>query len=260
MTKSLRAVLALTFLSTVVVSGTAEAAGLRGSPASMVHQHAIAVEHDFLFARTPAQVEELVEKGKLVQLNGNADYALSNVSFPFARPEIELFVERLARQYRDATGTKLVVTSLTRPLSLQPRNAHDLSVHPAGMAVDLRVPADSAQRAWLEGTLLALEEKGLLDVTREHYPPHYHVAVFPDEYGAYAAKRQAEEAALAAKEAAEAARAARLAAADSALRASTSRQAAGATGAAVLLGFAGVAGLVAVPRRRRRRRRDDRQA
>ena len=39
-----------------------------------------------------------------------------DVSFPFARPEVELFVQRLSGQYRRACGEQLVVTSLTRPI------------------------------------------------------------------------------------------------------------------------------------------------
>jgi hypothetical protein len=83
-------------------------------------------------------------------------------------------------------GEKLIVTSLVRPTDLQPRNAHKLSVHPAGMAVDFRVPSTASERSWLEKALLGLENAGVLDVTREHTPPHYHVAVFPAEYVAYA--------------------------------------------------------------------------
>jgi len=79
------------------------------------------------------------------------------------------------------------VTSLTRPMSSQPRNASPLSVHPAGMAVDLRVPADDSARAWLEHVLLKLENAGVLDVTREHHPPHLHVALFPAAFRAYTA-------------------------------------------------------------------------
>jgi hypothetical protein len=82
----------------------------------------------------------------------------------------------------------MVVTSLTRPLASQPGNAHELSVHPAGMAVDLRVPADANSRRWLEQTLLALETARVLDVTREHHPSHFHVAVFPEAYRAWAAE------------------------------------------------------------------------
>jgi LysM repeat protein len=109
------------------------------------------------------------------------------VSHPVARPAVRVFVERLAAQYRAACGEKLVVTSLTRPVLEQPRNASDLSVHPAGMAVDLRVSRDRGCVRWLEKTLLSLEKQGVLDVTRERRPPHYHVALFPDPYTRYVA-------------------------------------------------------------------------
>jgi hypothetical protein len=56
------------------------------------------------------------------------------------------------------------------------------------MAVDLRVPADSAQRAFLERSLLDLERDGVLDVTRERSPAHYHIAVFADGFARHAAR------------------------------------------------------------------------
>jgi hypothetical protein len=161
---------------------SALAGGLGGSPASMEQQHAIAVESDYSFLREPADVEHLVELGRLVEVNSGDDYLLSDVSFPFARHEVRRFIESVAADYRDAFGMRLVVTSLTRPVAVQPANAHDLSVHPAGMAADLRVPASSAQREWLEARLLALEDAGAVDVTRERNPPHYHVAVFAEKY------------------------------------------------------------------------------
>jgi hypothetical protein len=74
------------------------------------------------------------------------------------------------------------VTSLTRPLNRQPRNASDLSVHPAGMALDLRTSRRSSCRRWIESTLLSLEKKGVLEATRERRPAHYHVAIFPTSY------------------------------------------------------------------------------
>ncbi|HEX6575310.1 MAG TPA: DUF5715 family protein [Gemmatimonadaceae bacterium] len=170
----------------------ADAGTLRGSPSSMEQQHEVAVDEDLSFAEEASQIESLVDSGQLVPVKGNRDYALSGVSFPYARPEVLLFIERLAAQYHADIGSRLVVTSLTRPESLQPKNAHRLSVHPAGMAVDFRIPSKQGQ-AWLEKALLGLENSGVLDVTREKHPPHYHVAVFPAEYKAYALKRMAQE-------------------------------------------------------------------
>jgi hypothetical protein len=184
--------LALTFLATGVGATKANAAAeLRGSRESMTHQHGVAAELDYTFIATPRQVRQYVKDGRLEPVPGGGDYRLSGVSFPYARPEIRLFVERLAARYHAETGTPLVVTSLTRPSTLQPSNASDLSVHPAGMAVDLRIPPTAKHRAWLERTLLALEEAGVLDVTRENNPPHFHVAVFPDAYREHVARLDA---------------------------------------------------------------------
>jgi hypothetical protein len=160
---------------------------MRGSPASMERQHEVAVNRDFTFAETPAAVAELVAKERLVRITGGPDYTLHRVSFPFARPEVKSFVENLSAEYRKACGEQLVVTSLTRPRSEQPGNAHKLSVHPAGMAVDFRISKSSKCQKWFEKALLAMEQKDVLDATRERNPPHYHVAVFPDAYRAYAA-------------------------------------------------------------------------
>lgn len=159
---------------------------LGGSPASMLRQHGVAELQDLTFARTPEEVQALVKEGKLIPLKGNAHYTvLPGVQFPYAQPEVRLFIERLAEQYHKGTGEKLVVTSLTRPVSMQPNNSHRLSVHPAGMAVDLRVSKKAKSRAWLENVLLKLEKQELLDITRERYPPHYHVAIFPEAYRAH---------------------------------------------------------------------------
>jgi len=171
----------------VVPGRTAVAAELAGSPASMVHQHAIAVEEDYSFLRTADDVQRMVDAGRLVPVKATSDFTLSGVSYPYTRPEVLSFIEHFAASYHAATGSRLVVTSLTRPLAKQPVNAHALSVHPAGMAVDLRVPADEDNRRFLEHALLSMEQAGLLDVTREHHPSHFHIAVFAPKFEPYAA-------------------------------------------------------------------------
>ncbi len=173
----------------------AKSKSLHGSRASMERQNAIARKSDYSFLRTPRQVKEFVESGRLVALPGNDDYRVDDASYPFGRPEIKLFVERLAADYRGFCGEQMVVTSVTRPTSRQPKNAHPLSVHPAGMAVDLRIPNSRDCLGWLENTLLDLEGEDLLDVTREYHPPHLHVAVFPQAYRAHVEKMLADDAA-----------------------------------------------------------------
>ena len=136
----------------------------------MMRQKRVAEDHDFTFLRTSSEVRRFVSLGLLVRVKGDADHHLHRVSFPYARPEVRTFVQRIARQYRAACGEKLVVTSLTRPKNRQPRNSSHLSVHPTGMAVDLRRSDKRACRSWIEDTLLYLEGAGVLDATRERRP------------------------------------------------------------------------------------------
>ncbi len=151
----------------------------------MQEQFAKGQEYDYTPMKDAAHIKRFVELGLLVPVPGNADYRLHQVSFPYARPEVKLLVERLSRQYRNNCGEQLVVTSLTRPLNRQPPNSSRFSVHPRGMAIDLRRSRSPACRHWLQDVLLHLEGIGTLDVTLERRPPHYHVAVYTREYAAY---------------------------------------------------------------------------
>jgi LysM repeat protein len=171
--------------TTLLLPSPSLAQSLSGSPASMNQQERQARLHDFTFMESGARIRRFVDAALLVAVEGNGDYDLHSVSYPYARPAAKLFIERLASQFRGACGEKLTVTSLTRPTSEQPANAHNQSVHPTGMAIDLRIPGSSRCRQWLEGVLLQLEGTGVLDATRERNPAHYHIALFPDPYEQY---------------------------------------------------------------------------
>ncbi|HET9984812.1 MAG TPA: DUF5715 family protein [Longimicrobiales bacterium] len=160
---------------------------LRGSHDSMVRQNAAALESRYEFVRDAPQIHDLVARNQIVEIRPSAEIAFKGVSYPYARPVVREFVDRLAHDYHEVCAAPLVVTSLIRPLSRQPRNASPLSVHPAGMAVDMHIPPLPACRIWLEKDLLALEARGVIDVTREQHPPHFHVAVYPEPYRAYLA-------------------------------------------------------------------------
>ncbi|MDF1504861.1 DUF5715 family protein [Roseisolibacter sp. H3M3-2] len=188
MTRALRLGLFAVLLAPAALPA-APLGALGGSLRSMQRQNAVARQEEFAFVRTQAQLRALVDDGALVRVDNSADVQLLSYVHPYAQPEVRLLVERLGAQYRATTGQPLVVTSLVRPTAEQPSNSHTLSVHPAGMALDLRVPADAKARRWLERTLLALEAEGVLDVTREFRPPHYHVAVFPAAYRAHVARQ-----------------------------------------------------------------------
>lgn len=155
------------------------AQSLEGSLAAMNRQRAAAVTAGITFHETVTSVYQAIVDGELVRVQNTADYRLHAVSFPYTRPESLALLEHLAAGYRQACGERLVVTSLTRPRSEQPRNASRHSVHPAGLAIDMRRSRRYRCRRWLERTLLGLEGDGLVEATRESWPPHYHVAVLP---------------------------------------------------------------------------------
>jgi hypothetical protein len=178
----------LVSLIALLALGAAEAQSLRGSSASLDRQNRQATAHDYSRLQDAGDVQRFVDAGLLVQVVDTADYWLKAVSFPFARPAVKLFIDRLASQYRAACGERLVVTSLTRPIANQPRNASRRSVHPTGMALDLRRPYPGPCRDWLEDTLLYLEREKVLEATRERNPAHYHVALFPRPYVAHVAR------------------------------------------------------------------------
>ena len=178
--------LALLTLSTPLL-----AQSLHGSRASMERQHQEAVSYGYTFLGTPQAVSNFVSEGHLVTVADTQYLELHDVSYPYSRPEVKMFIERFSSQYYSTCGEKLVITSLTRPIDEQPENAASDSVHPTGMAVDMHVPPTARCRSWLERTLLSMEQNGLLDVTRERHPSHYHVAVFTRSYENYIAAHPA---------------------------------------------------------------------
>lgn len=162
----------------------ADAQSLRGSRGSVNRMYHHATDHGIYFYKTGKGIRDAGKAGRFVRLGGG-DYRLAGVSYPYVRAETRTFVERLASQYRSACGERLVVTSAARPKSMRLANSVDRSVHPTGMAIDLRKPTRRACLSWLRETLLYLERQGVVEATEERSPPHFHVAVFPSPYTRY---------------------------------------------------------------------------
>ena len=173
------------FFTMVMPEASGQTASLRGSPSAIYRKARQARIHKFTHLRTANEIRRFVNLKLLVRVPGNANYIVRKVSFPYARPEVKLFIERISRQYQNYCSEKLVITSLTRPLNRQPRNASPKSVHPTGMAVDFRISNRTPCRQWLEKTLLSLENKGVIEATKERRPRHYDIAVFPRQYSKY---------------------------------------------------------------------------
>lgn len=183
-----RQTLPLLLAAALLTASAAHAQSLQGSRASVDRMYRTAQDQDLYFYQTSEGVRRAAQRGTFVRLSGNADYGLASVSNPYVLPAARTFVERLAAQYRSACGERLVVTSAARPKSQRLVNSVDRSVHPTGMAVDLRRPTNARCLSWLRTTLLSLEKRGVLEATEERNPPHFHVAVFPQEYQTYVSR------------------------------------------------------------------------
>jgi LysM repeat protein len=149
---------------------------LRGSQASVQRMYTRAVLNDLQFFSTSKGIYESVRDGELVMISITMDLTLEKVRYPFALPRTRDVLNVFAKQYHQACGERLVVTSAARPRTEQPRNASPQSVHPTGMAIDFRKPSGDCLR-YMRGQLMALEKMGVLEATEERHPVHFHVAV-----------------------------------------------------------------------------------
>lgn len=153
------------------------AQSLRGSRASVERMYRTARSSALHFYVTHAGVRKAAAAGRFVPIPSNNHLALHrDVSHPVVLPRTRSVIVDLAGRYRAACGQRLVVTSATRPQSGQPRNASDKSVHPTGMAVDIRRPSGKCL-TWLRRELVRMERNGIVEATEENRPPHFHVAV-----------------------------------------------------------------------------------
>jgi hypothetical protein len=168
------------------------AQSLRGSLASVERMYDYAVSDGLTFYETGNDVRWAAARGELVQFHSDHGYEMHRVAFPFVRPATLTFVEQFATNYVRTCGEPLVVTSGVRPEVRQPANSSKRSVHPTGMAVDLRRPTGGCL-TWMRRELLSLEKTGVIEATEEHHPAHFHVAVFGSDYLRYAAMQAANE-------------------------------------------------------------------
>jgi hypothetical protein len=156
---------------------TAAAQTLRGSPSSVQRAYDFAKRRDLGFPRTRREVERAARAGTYVRLANGRTYQLRNVQFPYVLPATRAVVVDLAARYSRACGQKMVVTSAIRPTSVRLLNSNPRTVHPTGLAVDLRRPSGRC-RAWLREALLRMEKAGTIDATEERFPAHFHLVVY----------------------------------------------------------------------------------
>jgi hypothetical protein len=173
----IRALLLSCTLSPILAAGLS-AQSLRGSQASVDHLYLVARASGLQFHATVRSARRAVEAGEFVPLSGNTDYVPKNrMSLPYAAAEVRSYIEHLSAEYHSACGERLVITSALRPMSRRPRNGSVKSVHPTGIAVDVRKPKRRLCRDWLRQLLLQHEREGTIEATEEFHPPHFHIVV-----------------------------------------------------------------------------------
>lgn len=147
-----------------------------GCQSTSQQQHFYAQRHQLRFMQTPQERDQAFRDGLFVSLvDPNIKLNPKGVQGPFALPPIVSFTKSLAVQYREAGCGLLVVNSGTRSLASQPKNASDFSLHPAGLAVDLAIPAEERCDQWLQNYLRDNEAQKRIDATWELDPAHYHI-------------------------------------------------------------------------------------
>jgi hypothetical protein len=166
-------------LPVTLFAARAEAQTLLGSHAAVERAYTFAKRRGIEFNATRVDVQRGVKDGEYVRLRAGSNVRLKGVAMPYVRPTTREFVEDLGDRYRAACKAPMIVTSAIRPETQQRRlrNGVALSVHPTGMAIDLRVPRGKC-RSWLRSELLADESAGFVDATEERRPAHFHVIVF----------------------------------------------------------------------------------
>jgi hypothetical protein len=158
----------------------AKAQSLRGSMSSVELMYESAVSNGLEFYETASEVREAADEGRFVRVPSSGDLTVKGASFPYVLPATREWVTSFAEEYHDVCKQRLVVTSGVRPAAKQPRNASPKSVHPTGMAIDLRRPQGKCL-TWLRKQLVAQERAGTVEATEERRPAHFHVAVLPNE-------------------------------------------------------------------------------
>ncbi|MHB1264673.1 MAG: DUF5715 family protein [Gemmatimonadaceae bacterium] len=163
--------------SRIAARELANFAALRGSRPKVQGTYFNAVARGVPFYDGMDEARAAIAGGKFVPLYGNQFYATHRMTLAYAAPHARTFVETLAPQFVEHCDEMMVVTSALRPKERSPRNGSPWTVHPTGIAVDIRKPRNRACWSWLRQRLLDYQAEGVVDATEEFHPPHFHIAV-----------------------------------------------------------------------------------
>lgn len=147
-----------------------------GEVTTSQQQYEYASSHQLIYMTSDEEYQARIGSGYFELLQG--PYLIVLAKRPYVLPSTAKFVNQLAADYFVFGCGKLVVTSAGRLSTERPSNGSIYSVHPFGLAVDLRtrfIPTECAD--WLRSYVSAKEASQEVDGTQEHHPEHLHVVV-----------------------------------------------------------------------------------
>ena len=137
-----------------------------------------ALDHQLPRMTTEAEYQSRVDSGYFVRLEG--PFLDVRARRPYALPTTVAFLIRMSQAYSAAGCGQLIIMDALRLTTERPVNGSVYSVHPTGMAVDIRtkyIPIECAD--WLRAYVSQKEAAGEVDGTQELRPEHLHVVVVP---------------------------------------------------------------------------------
>lgn len=150
-----------------------------GEYSTSERQQLFANAHSIPFIRTDAEYRRYIRSGHLVRLEH--PLLVVGARRPYVLPSTAQFIYAIVVEFNNAGCGRLRVNDAMRLISERPANGSPFSVHPAGMALDLRVINLSERcHTVLSELLHAAEAEGRADATREWFPEHFHVVVVPE--------------------------------------------------------------------------------
>lgn len=147
-----------------------------GETTTSLQQYEYAKQQNLSIMETEATYQHAILRGYFVPLT--SPYLVVLAKREYVLPSTAKFVHELAAAYYETGCGQLVVTSAGRLTTERPTNGSPYSVHPAGMAVDVRtkyIPPECAD--WLRAYISEREGKLEVDGTQEYHPEHLHVVV-----------------------------------------------------------------------------------
>jgi hypothetical protein len=159
------------------LDGTVCFIGKRATMAEQAYYYARAYGFDLTYSSD--EFWAMVNRGMFVHIKSSPDIPLKVIfGTPFVLPSTARFTRRLAYAYSEGGCGDLYVTGGGRFRTF--RNSSEFSVHPAGMAVDIRIRGLSEDcKQLLYRELYQAEADRVADVTEERWPAHLHVVVIP---------------------------------------------------------------------------------